>query len=184
MKVFISWSGDRSRAIANELRQWLPRVLQAVRPYFSPDDVAKGTRWSSEIGKELELSKIGLLVITPENQNAPWLMFEAGAIAKNMDRSKVCPLLFDGMQPTDVEGPLVQFQSATFSEIEMKRVVTAINAELAEPLPANVLDTVYEKWWPTSPKAFLRSSRHSHTPKAKAKERQPICCAKYFRSPD
>lgn len=71
MKVFISWSGGRSRAIADVLRRWLPSVLQAVRPYFSPDDVAKGARWSSEIAKELEASRIGLLVITPENQEAP-----------------------------------------------------------------------------------------------------------------
>jgi hypothetical protein len=54
MKVFISWSGERSRAIADVMRRWLPSVLQSVRPYFSPDDVAKGSRWSSEIAKELE----------------------------------------------------------------------------------------------------------------------------------
>src|SRR5438552_16732620 len=44
MKVFISWSGDRSRAIADVLRRWLPSGLQVVRPDFSPDDVAK-VRW-------------------------------------------------------------------------------------------------------------------------------------------
>ncbi|OOO01842.1 MAG: hypothetical protein USCGTAYLOR_01956 [Chromatiales bacterium USCg_Taylor] len=100
MKVFISWSGDRSRAVADVLRRWFPSVLQAVRPYFSPDDVAKGARWSAEIAKELEASRIGLLVITPENQEAPWLLFEAGALAKNLERSKVCPILFGAMEPT------------------------------------------------------------------------------------
>ena len=84
MKVFISWSGDTSRMIADEIRKWLPGVLQAVKPYFSPDDIAKGTRWESEISKELEASSVGLLVITPDNIQAPWLMFEAGALAKNL----------------------------------------------------------------------------------------------------
>lgn len=149
MKVFISWSGDRSRAVADVLRRWFPSVLQVVRPYFSPDDVAKGSRWSSEIAKELEASRIGLLVITPENQEAPWLLFEAGALAKNLERSKVCPLLFGGMEPTDVKGPLVQFQAAQFSEDEMKRVVKMMNGELAEAaLPPDVLDSVFEMWWP------------------------------------
>ncbi len=149
MKVFISWSGDRSRAIADVQRQWLPSVLQAVRPYFSPDDVAKGSRWSSEIAKELDASRVGLLVITPENQEAPWLLFEAGALAKNLDRSKVCPLLFGGMEPTDVKGPLVQFQAAQFSKDEMKRVMKMINGELAEAaLAPDVLDDVFEMWWP------------------------------------
>lgn len=60
MKVFISWSGERSRAVGDVLRRWFPSVLQAVRPYFSPDDVAKGTRWSAEIAKELEASRDGL----------------------------------------------------------------------------------------------------------------------------
>jgi hypothetical protein len=149
MKVFISWSGDRSRAVADVLRRWFPSVLQAVRPYFSPDDVAKGSRWSSEIAKELEASSVGLLVITPENQEAPWLLFEAGALAKNLDRSKVCPLLFGEMEPTDVKGPLVQFQAAQFSEAEMRRVVKMMNAELGETaLPSDVLDNVFEMWWP------------------------------------
>lgn len=109
MKVFISWSGERSRAVADVLRRWLPSVLQAVRPYFSPDDVAKGARWSSEIAKELEASAIGILVVSPENQDAPWLLFEAGALAKNLERSKVCPLLFGGIEPTDVKGPSSSF---------------------------------------------------------------------------
>lgn len=149
MKVFISWSGDRSRAVADVLRRWFPSVLQAVRPYFSPDDVAKGSRWSSEIARELEASRVGLLVITPQNQEAPWLLFEAGALAKNLDRSKVCPLLFGGMEPTDVKGPLVQFQAAQFSKEEMKRVVKMMNGELAEAaLPPDVLDSVFEMWWP------------------------------------
>ncbi|MGI8990083.1 MAG: toll/interleukin-1 receptor domain-containing protein [Bryobacteraceae bacterium] len=148
MKVFLSWSGDRSKAIADVLRRWLPGVLQAVRPYFSPDDVAKGTRWSSEIAKELDASRVGILVITPDNQEAAWLLFEAGALAKNLDRSKVCPLLFGGMEPTDVKGPLVQFEAAKFSKDEMKRVMKMINGELAEAgLASDVLDTVFEMWW-------------------------------------
>jgi hypothetical protein len=89
------------------------------------------------------------LVITPENQEAPWLLFEAGALAKNLDRSKVCPLLFGDMEPTDVKGPLVQFQAAQFSQEEMKRVMKMINGELGDAaLAPDVLDGVLEMWWP------------------------------------
>ena len=149
MKVFLSWSGDRSKAIAEVMRNWLPSVLQAVRPYFSPDDVSKGSRWSSEIAKELEASRVALLFITPENPEAPWLVFEAGALSKNLDRSKVCPLLFGDIDPTDIKGPLVQFQAAKFGKAEMKRVLKMINAELGEAaLNADVLESVFEMWWP------------------------------------
>lgn len=149
MRVFLSWSGDRSKAIAEVMRNWLPSVLQAVRPYFSPDDVSKGSRWSSEIAKELEASRIALLFITPENPEAAWLVFEAGALSKNLDRSKVCPLLFGDIEPTDIKGPLVQFQAAKFGEAEMKRVLKMINTELGEAaLNSDVLESVFEMWWP------------------------------------
>jgi hypothetical protein len=149
MKVFLSWSGNRSKSIAEVLRNWLPSVLQAVKPYFSPDDVSKGSRWASEIAKELESSRIALLFITPENPEAAWLVFEAGALSKNLDRSKVCPLLFGEIEPTDIKGPLVQFQAAKFSKVEMKRVLKMINAELGDAaLAADVLESVFEMWWP------------------------------------
>ena len=148
MKVFISWSGDLSKNIAEIFRQWLPSVIQAVKPYYSPDDVAKGTRWNSEISKELDESKIGIICLTRDNIEKPWIMFEAGAISKNLDKAKVCPLLF-GLEPTDIQGPLVQFQSAKFSKKEMKKVVKMINSELGEnSLGTEVLENVFEKWWP------------------------------------
>lgn len=53
------------------------------------------------------------------------------------------------MEPTDVKGPLVQFQAAQFSRDEMKRVMKMMNGELAESaLPPDVLDSVFEMWWP------------------------------------
>jgi TIR domain len=148
MKVFISWSGDTSKNIAEIFRQWLPSVIQVVKPYYSPDDITKGTRWSSEIAKELDESKLGLICLTRDNLQSPWIMFEAGALSKNIDKSKVCPLLF-GVDPSDIEGPLIQFQAAKFGKDEMKKVVKMMNHELGEhSLSVEVLDNVFEMWWP------------------------------------
>ena len=55
MKVFISWSGDRSRQLAEVIHWWLPHVMQFTKPYFSPSDIDKGKRWSDDISKELAL---------------------------------------------------------------------------------------------------------------------------------
>jgi hypothetical protein len=148
MKVFISWSGESSKAIAEILRTWLPAVIQAVKPYYSPDDMAKGARWSTEIAKNLEESRVGLICLTRENLIAPWIMFESGALSKNLDKSKVSPLLF-GVEPTDLTGPLVQFQATRFEKTEIKRVVRMINGELGDDrLASDVLDAVYDMWWP------------------------------------
>jgi hypothetical protein len=110
MKVFISWSGNLSKSLAEILRQWLPAVIQAIKPYYTPDDITKGARWTTEISKELEESSIGILCLTRDNLEAPWIMFEAGALSKKMDKSKVCPILF-GVESTDIQGPLIQFQN-------------------------------------------------------------------------
>lgn len=83
MKVFLSWSGDRSRVVADVLRNWLPSVLQAVRPYFSPEDIEKGSKWSLEISRELDASDYGILCVTTENVASPWMLFEAGRSLKD-----------------------------------------------------------------------------------------------------
>ena len=148
MKVFISWSGETSKAIAETLRGWLPSVIQAVKPYYSPDDITKGSRWNVEVSKELEECKVGLLCLTADNLEAPWVMFEAGALSKSLSAARVCPLLF-GVEPSDIKGPLVQFQAAPFKREEMKKAVSMMNQELgASALASDVLDSVFDMWWP------------------------------------
>ncbi|MBC9070659.1 toll/interleukin-1 receptor domain-containing protein [Thauera sp. CAU 1555] len=148
MKVFISWSGEKSKAIASIFKDWIPAVVQAAKPYFSPNDIEKGSRWSSEIAKELEESSIGLICLTDDNLQAPWLMFEAGALSKSMDKARVCPMLF-GVEPTDLAGPLVQFQGTPFSKEEVLKLIRTINTQLGEAaLDGGVLNSVFEKWWP------------------------------------
>ncbi len=148
MKVFISWSGILSKNLAEAFKQWLPGVIQAVKPYYSPDDISKGSRWSTEISKELVSSKVGIICLTRENLEAPWIMFEAGALSKNIDMSKLCPILFN-VETSDIQGPLVQFQAAKFSKEEIRKLMKMINDELGEDaLAADVLDNVLEMWWP------------------------------------
>lgn len=147
MKIFISWSGELSKSIAEIFRQWIPGVIQAVKPYYSQEDITKGARWNQEISKELEASKIGIICLTKENLESPWIMFEAGALSKNMENSKVVPLLF-GIDPADIQGPLVQFQASKFSKSEMKKVIKMVNSELGEgSLSLDVLENVFDMWW-------------------------------------
>lgn len=148
MKIFISWSGERSKILAEILNAWLPAVIQAVKPYFTPDDIEKGARWNTEISKELEDSDIGIICITRSNLQAPWLMFEAGALAKSINKSRVVPLLF-GVEPTELQGPLLQFQAATFEESDIRKLMKTINAALGkDKLEGGVLESMFEKWWP------------------------------------
>jgi hypothetical protein len=147
-KVFISWSGDLSRKLGEALRDWLPAALQYVRPYFTPDDIEKGAKWNSEIAKELEGSNIGLICLTRDNTEKPWILFEAGALSKSFDKSRVCTLLFN-LDPADLKGPLTIFQSTRFVKNDFKRLVASINTAAGEAnLETSVLDSVFEMWWP------------------------------------
>ena len=67
MKVFISWSGDRSQAVANAFKEWLPMVLQYVEPWVSEKDINAGERWAQMIAGELEQANFGIICLTPEN---------------------------------------------------------------------------------------------------------------------
>ncbi len=148
MEVFISWSGKRSKAFAYELSQWLGTVIQSIRPWMSEMDLRKGDRWLTIIREKLLNSKIGILCVTPENIDSPWLLFEAGALSTTLGESKVCPLLL-GMLPSDVEGPISQFQSTTFVKDDVYKLIVTLNNELGNlKLQPRVLKASFEKFWP------------------------------------
>jgi TIR domain len=148
MKVFISWSGKLSNEISLCLKKKLKQILQFCDFYVSSENVDKGSRWESEIMKNLSDTHYGILVVTSENKNAPWLIFEAGALSKTIDKAKVCPLLI-GLEPTDVEYPLAVFQSAKYNKEDMKKLVDSLNnSDPAKSLDKNILDETFETYWP------------------------------------
>jgi hypothetical protein len=172
VKVFISWSGEMSKELAEAIRDWLPAVLQSVKPFFTPSDIEKGARWSTDIARELEASAIGIFCLTPENLSKPWIMFEAGALSKMVGTARVCPILFN-VDSSDLEGPLVQFQACPFTEGEMRKLIKSINLALGDSrLEDGVLTSVFDMWWPKlkerveailakSPKGEDRASRRT-----------------------
>ena len=148
MDVFISWSGEHSKKLGEVLRDWLPGVIQLVKPYFTPSDTEKGTQWSTDIAQALSTSKIGILCVTRDNIHNDWILFEAGALSKSLEKTHVCPLLF-GVTNTDLAGPLRQFQTTEFTKDEIHRLLGVINNRIGDnKLPQKTLDSVFEKWWP------------------------------------
>lgn len=149
MKVFISWSGTKSHKVGLTFREWLPSVIQSLKPYVSSEDIDKGARWSSDIAKELEDSTFGILCVTKDNLLAPWLSFEAGALSKTMDKSFVTPFLFD-IKRAEVNGPILQFQSTVFERDDVKKLLHTLNKACGESgISQSMLDKAFDVWYPT-----------------------------------
>ncbi|MEW5929152.1 MAG: toll/interleukin-1 receptor domain-containing protein [Gemmatimonadota bacterium] len=145
MKVFISWSGPRSRAVAEALNDWLRRVIQAVRPFYSPD-IDKGAKWSSEIDQALEGTSFGIVCLTKDNLSSEWIHYEAGALSKTPD-ALIWTLLLD-VQPSEVRQPLGKYQHTVADKNDMWKLIQTINNRLSDPLGDSVLFDSFEQNWP------------------------------------
>lgn len=129
VKVFISWSGSLARSVTQSLRSWLPLLLDPISPWASDTDIAAGQRGLAQIESELAQTSFGIVVVTPENQHAPWLNFEAGVLSKAVGddpERRVIPLLVGLSSPTELTGPLAQFQAKVADESGVRDVVLSL----------------------------------------------------------
>ncbi len=149
MKVFISWSGKRSKETSEFLRSWIRKVIQAAETWISLD-IEKGNRWSEDIKNELEQSKIGIICLNKENLQSEWILFEAGALSKSQD-AHVCTFLLD-VNPADVKPPLGLFQHTLFNKDDVKKLVHTINNKIKaigdKTIPEKDLDELFEILYP------------------------------------
>ncbi len=117
--IFISWSGEYSKRIAEELKQALEEdVFKGgdISCFVSTQDIASGEDWYRKIRTELQASKLGIMCITKENVKAPWLYFEAGALVGN--DLKVIPLLVNCDQSALDHSPIRANQSVQFYDAD------------------------------------------------------------------
>ena len=148
MDVFISWSGERSRAAAEALRGWLPKIINAIKPWLSSADIDKGARWSTDVASRLEAAKAGIICLTPSNLHSDWILFESGALSKTLKNTFVCPFLI-GLEPSDIKPPLAQFQATRAEKNDVLKLLKTLNSALDDTaLPETHVDEAFEVWWP------------------------------------
>jgi transcriptional regulator with XRE-family HTH domain len=143
MRVVLSWSGERSRTVAHALWEWLPRVLYFVDPWMSDRDIHAGQRWQQKVAAALDEAGFGILCVTRESVNAPWLIYEAGALS----RTPVVPLLI-GVPAAHLTGPLAQFQARTLDRQGCHDLVVSINATFGSLIERSEIDGRFDERWP------------------------------------
>lgn len=154
MRIFASWSGKPSREIAIILKDWIPNVLQDVEVYVSSQDISKGERWLNNVNTNLQEHNFGISIVTAENYLAPWILFEAGALAKTLN-GRLIPLLCGIDTISMPNHPLTQFQYVVApGHDELLRFMQDINAACDRPLPDERIKATFEKWYPDFVEAY------------------------------
>jgi hypothetical protein len=133
-------------------------VVQHVEPWMSEEDIGSGARWNDAIAKALGDTDFAIVCVTPENQAAPWLIFEAGAIAKSVEVAHVVPLCI-GLAPSQVTGPLMAFQGRSLNEDGMRRLIQDITTARENPMPKAQVDELFGAMWPRLDAAIHNARR-------------------------
>lgn len=147
MKIFLSWSGAESHALAKVLHEWLPDVLPFIDPWMSSEDIAKGRRWATDIGESLEGSSYCVVCVTPGVERQPWVNFEAGAVSKIVKRSRVSPLLL-GLSVEDLGSlPLAMFQCTKCDKDDIRKLLRSIAAAGPASRHSTRIDGRLDRTW-------------------------------------
>jgi hypothetical protein len=151
MRVFISWSGERSHVVASALKSFIGDIIQSVTPFVSDEDVISGERWTNRIQDELQENQFGVLSITNDNKESPWLLFEAGALSNSTNSIPVVPFLFD-IEPSELTGsPLLQFQATIYynNKENVIKLINDINDACGDGKLDNVrLERAFDRCYP------------------------------------
>ena len=148
MRVFVSWSGDRSKAAALGLRSLLEATFPEVVDVFISDQIDAGEMWALRLETELKQSEFGVVCLTEDNFQVPWLLFEAGAIATKFGRARVVPYWIDDLPVGAEKSPLAHFQRMPATHEGTLGLLKSINAARETPRDSQKLAIQFDRWWP------------------------------------
>jgi hypothetical protein len=114
---------------------------------MSDEQIRSGTRWREVIGKALDSTDFGIICLTRANQHEPWLVFEAGALAKRLDVARLVPLFID-VASSEVTGPLEGWQGQRLDREGVRRLVYDLNEAADRSVPEGSLGDLFDAMWP------------------------------------
>jgi hypothetical protein len=154
--VFVSWSGDQSKQIAEAVSSLIPNIFQDVQTFVSSNDIDAGTNWFGRITDELAVTEFGVLCLTPDNLAKQWIHFEAGALAKRItDKARVVPYLH-GVATSDLSPPLSLFNGVHADKAGTLSLLKSLNSVRPVRFEQARLQEIFDKWWPDT-EAKLKS---------------------------
>jgi hypothetical protein len=151
LHVFVSWSSSKSHQVAKALKEWLPKVLPEAKPWVSSLDIRKGKPWFAAISDQLAKSLAGIICVTPENVSAPWIYYEAGAIAQALadPQCVVCSYLVGVSAGELAKTPLGQLQLTAANKDDTWLMIQSLNLCLTTPHSEKLLKPTFNSKWPS-----------------------------------
>ncbi|MCT1353846.1 MULTISPECIES: TIR domain-containing protein [unclassified Gordonia (in: high G+C Gram-positive bacteria)] len=148
--VFVSWSGELAKAVAQVIQEWLPTLVDDIEPWASSTSIQAGMGWLHEVNTKLTAAQFGIVVVTLENKDREWLNFEAGALGQrfvNDERGRVVPVMVDFTNTSDLPSTLSQFQAIHLEKEGLRSLARSL-ARALEKNEAPVTER-FENSWPS-----------------------------------
>jgi hypothetical protein len=129
----------------------LPKIIKDVQPILSTE-FQKGTEWSGLLLRDLKEASTGIVFLTPENMDAPWIHFEAGALATAVGNrgGDLFTYCYD-FDPSRLAGPLSAYHSTIATKEDTRRLILDVCTALHRKRPD---EGTYSAWWVDLEKAL------------------------------
>lgn len=128
MNVFMSWSGGKSLAYAEEIKKLIENCIQSAKVFCSSEDIQNGENWANTLFDALRGAKFGIICLTKENMNSSWINFEAGAIVSKLENKMTAMLIDIGVD--EITSPLSLYQASKIEKNSLLQLILAINKTL------------------------------------------------------
>lgn len=177
MRVFISWSGEQTRRLGHELKEFIDTTFAGhVQTFLSDADIAPGERFLSVVNDNLDEAVIGIVLLSSTNITAPWILFEAGVLAGKTGTGSVIPLLVD-IDRAALAPPLSQFQNVYGSiEQDVRKLCQRLRDVAGPHLNPTSFEVLFADAWPRLEVALTtaRTQLASVRPKPPARPQEEV----------
>ena len=146
VNIFLSWSGTRSRTLAEALNDSLPKIRPEWRTWVSSRQ-KRGTDWRAALFEHITAAEATVLCVTCDSITSRWLAFEAGMLSRRAN----APLLIYGfdIDADELSGtPLARMPLFNATEAGTRELIRTLNAALPEPAIEDDLETLITEAWP------------------------------------
>lgn len=146
MKIIIGWTGKTSRGMAELLRDWIMRVIQASEPVLI--NVNEQSSSSLIPREDVDINKFfGILCLTSDNYTDHGILFEAGVMSNLLPDSRICGLMLD-IQKNDISRPLQRFPLLDTSMEGVRKLLHSINEIRGnKAIAVDVLEDTFSIFW-------------------------------------